>query len=106
MDLLYSYPMLRREQDMKRVSQDLTHIATTQLVAIAAGILVNVKCKSVYPQILDLSWYLRFPLRIALVLLPMYCSYHLTAKPRREKLNALLSTMHLRLVALGEDKNV
>lgn len=91
---------------MQQVSKDLTQIAGAQAVALAIGVVLNVKFKAFYPQVLTHTWHIRYAIRVGLLMVPTYCGYHLVIKPRRENLNALLGHLHRRLVALGQNGNL
>lgn len=81
-------------------------MAGSQILCLLTGIFLNVKLKSLYPDILTQPRPLRWGYRAAVFAIPIMTGYFLVTKPSRNKLNALLDRMHRRVVTLGNDGNV
>lgn len=76
------------------------------IASIIVGAILNVNLKSVYPQIFDKPWPLRWSARIALMGLPVALVYQFYGVPQRTKLNEYLAHMHARMILLGENGKV
>ena len=99
----FRFPQLLRNSDREQAEKHLKFMAGAQIMCAITGIALNIKLKSLYPQIITQPWPLRWLTRFGVFSLPILIGYQMVTKPQREKLNLLISSMHRRLIILGQN---